>query len=207
MDNKTKKKFRNLLRLVGAIILGVLYIPHIVVYYLKPGLRSLIKSDLYKLSHQIEIGIKLPSVLMLLFFLHNNSYYRSLFYRRIGPIATLFIGWWRPAAKDFNIPYTTKVGEGFWFAHPYATVLNAESIGKNFRCIHCTTIGTKAGMNAVGGNRPVIGDNVSIGCHACIIGDVHIGNNVTIGAGAVVVKDVPDNCTVVGNPAHIIKQK
>jgi len=45
---------------------------------------------------------------------------------------------------------------------------------------------------------------VTIGCHACIIGGVHISNNVTIGAGTVVVKDVPDNAIVVGNPARII---
>lgn len=207
MENKTKKKYRDTLRLFGAIVFGVLYIPHIVVYYLKPGLRPLINSDLYKIEHQIKIGVRLPPLLLLLFFLHNNCYYRSLFYRRVGPIVNLLIGWWRPPAKDFIIPYGTKIGEGLWFAHPYATVLNAESIGKNFRCIHCTTMGTKAGMDAGGGNRPVIGDNVSIGCHACIIGDVHIGNNVTIGAGSVVIKDVPDNCIVAGNPARIIKKK
>ena len=62
-------------------------------------------------------------------------------------------------------------------------------------------------MKAKGGGRPVIGNNVSIGCHACIVGDVHIGNNVTIGAGSVVVKDVPDNCVVAGNPARVIKQR
>lgn len=28
-----------------------------------------------------------------------------------------------------------------------------------------------------------------------------------IGAGCVVVKNVPDNCTVVGNPAYIIQKK
>lgn len=57
------------------------------------------------------------------------------------------------------------------------------------------------------GKRPIIGDNVSIGCHACIIGGIHIGNNVTVGTGAVVVKDVPDNAIVAGNPANIIKFK
>ena len=74
-----------------------------------------------------------------------------------------------------------------WIAHPYATVINAESIGKNFSCIHCTTLGAKCE------DRPIIGDNVSLGANVTIIGKVHIGNNVTIGAGSVVVKDIPDN--------------
>lgn len=51
----------------------------------------------------------------------------------------------------------------------------------------------------------VIGDNVFIGTGAKILGNVHIGNNVRIGANAVVVKDVPDNCTVVGIPARIVR--
>lgn len=53
----------------------------------------------------------------------------------------------------------------------------------------------------------LIGNNVLIGAGAKIIGDVKIGNNVKIGANAVVTKDVPDNCTVVGVPAKIIKKK
>jgi acetyltransferase-like isoleucine patch superfamily enzyme len=35
---------------------------------------------------------------------------------------------------------------------------------------------------------------------------VVIGENAVVGAGSVVTKDVPDNCTVVGNPARIIKK-
>lgn len=46
----------------------------------------------------------------------------------------------------------------------------------------------------------VIGSNVTLF-------PVTIGKNSVVGAGAVVVRDVPDNCTVVGNPAEIIKRK
>lgn len=76
---------------------------------------------------------------------------------------------------------------------------NADSIGKNFKCLHCTTIGGK------NGKRPRIGDNVSCVCNVVIIGDVNVGNNVTIGTGCVVVKDVPDNAVIVGNPARVIR--
>ena len=52
---------------------------------------------------------------------------------------------------------------------------------------------------------PIIGDNVVIGTHAQIIGNVTIGNNSIVGAGAIVTHDVPDNVVVVGNPAKILK--
>lgn len=52
-----------------------------------------------------------------------------------------------------------------------------------------------------------IGDYTFIGTNAVILPKVSIGNNVIIGAGSVVTKDVPNNCTAVGIPAKIIKQK
>ena len=51
-----------------------------------------------------------------------------------------------------------------------------------------------------------IGDNVWIGGDVVILPGVTIGDNVTIGANTVVNKDVPSGCTVVGNPARIVKQ-
>jgi maltose O-acetyltransferase len=50
--------------------------------------------------------------------------------------------------------------------------------------------------------KPVsIGDDCWIGGSAVILPGVSIGNRCIVGAGAVVTKDVPDDTTVVGNPA------
>lgn len=51
----------------------------------------------------------------------------------------------------------------------------------------------------------VIGKNVWIGANATVLPGVTIGANSIIAAGAVVTKDVPENVTVGGVPAKVIK--
>lgn len=191
--NMNKRKIRALMRLLSSVLFGVLYIPHIIMGWNSQWVRS----DLKKLEYQIELS--LPVIFQLLFHLHNNRYYRCLFYHRIGPVKSALVQWYRPGDRYFTISYTTKIGESMWIAHPYSTIINAESIGANFSCIHNTTIG------ATEKGRPIIGNNVQLGAGVIVIGNVHIGNNVTIGAGSVVVKDIPDNCVAAGNPAKVIK--
>jgi len=51
-----------------------------------------------------------------------------------------------------------------------------------------------------------VSDGVHIGLGASIRQCIHIGRNVIVGAGAVVVSDVPDNATVAGVPARILRK-
>ena len=48
-------------------------------------------------------------------------------------------------------------------------------------------------------------EGTHIGAGSVVIPGVKIGKWCIIGAGSVIIKDVPDNCTVVGNPARVIK--
>ena len=198
MKTKIQKSIRDIIRLGFSLLFSIIYIPHFLCYFSNiRNCRNYLKQDMDCKKKQLNIN--LSGLLLLLYFLHNDSYFRSLFYYRIGPIASLLIEWYRPGNNTFTISKTTKIGSGISFAHPYSTILNAESIGDNFYFLHCTTLGKK------GTERPVIGNNVTLGAHVVIIGGVKIGNNVVIGAGSVVVKDIPDNCVAVGNPARVIK--
>ena len=163
------------------------------------GKKGIFKRDLSAAQRWGAPAYPLP--ILLIYLLHTDRYFRVLFYHRIGGVRAALINWYRPGDRYFKIRSDMHVGAGISFAHPYSTVLNAERIGENFRCLHCTTLG--AGSHGL----PIIGDNVFLGANVVVIGNVKIGNNVAVGAGSVVVKDIPDNSVVVGNPARIIKYK
>lgn len=52
-----------------------------------------------------------------------------------------------------------------------------------------------------------VGKSSFVGANAVIRQGINIGNNVIIGAGTVVIKDIPDNTTVIGNPARKLVKK
>lgn len=114
-------------------------------------------------------------------------------------IYLFFIQW----IMCIDVPDRIKVGPGFNVWHGMGLVIHPDVvIGNNFIVRHTTTIGQKR----VDQSPPIIGDNVDVGAHSIIVGNIRIGNNVTIGAATFVNKDVPDNCIVYGNPM-VIKQK
>ena len=194
-----KRKVRDILKLVSAIAFCPLYIMHFTL------LLTCNKESIYLLYKDIDIikkriNIQLGQKWVLLYLLHNDRWFRKLFYFRIGPGRALLCSWIRPGDPTFIIPYSTQIGGGLCYFHSYSTILNAKSIGENFSFVHGITLGKKGSL------RPIIGNNVSIGAGATLIGGIIIGDNSVIGAGSVVTKDVPPRSVVAGNPAHPIKK-
>ncbi|SDM67972.1 serine acetyltransferase [Siphonobacter aquaeclarae] len=102
-----------------------------------------------------------------------------------------------------EIPFNARIGKGLKVYHLQAIVINKDVvIGENCILRQSTTIGNRRDN----GGCPVIGNNVNIGAHVCILGEITIGDNVQIGAGSMVLSNIPPNSVVVGNPARILKQ-
>lgn len=101
----------------------------------------------------------------------------------------------------YTIPPNT-CGPGLKLNHWGTIVISPEArIGCNARINVCVNIGLKDGQ------APTIGDSVYIGPGAKLFGGIQIGNNVSIGANAVVNKSCPDDVTLVGVPARILRDQ
>ena len=96
-------------------------------------------------------------------------------------------------------------GPGFHMVHRgFRRVESMVSVGANCEILPMVLMGKK--KPDLTEFHISIGDNCYISTGVTILGPVTIGDNVIIAAGAVVTKDIPDNCTVAGVPAKIIKK-
>lgn len=96
-----------------------------------------------------------------------------------------------------------QIGRRFFIDHAMGVIIGETTIiGDDCTIYQCVTLGGTG--NEVGKRHPTLGNNVTVGVGAAVLGNIYIGDNSKIGGGAVVVKDVPPNCTVVGIPGHIV---
>jgi serine O-acetyltransferase len=95
------------------------------------------------------------------------------------------------------------IGSGFFIDHATGVVIGeTTSIGDDVTIYQGVTLG---GTSLERGKRhPTVGDRVTIGAGAKVLGPVTIGDHSRIGANAVVVRDVPPNAVVVGVPGQVI---
>ena len=98
-----------------------------------------------------------------------------------------------------------KIGKGLFIDHGMGVVIGETTeIGDNCTIYQNVTLGGTG--HEKGKRHPTLGDNVTIGAGAKVLGPFKVGDNSKVGAGSVVVSEVPENCTVVGVPAKIVKR-
>ncbi|MFE6649985.1 serine O-acetyltransferase [Nocardioides sp. NPDC057772] len=97
-----------------------------------------------------------------------------------------------------------RIGPGLALLHSVGVVVGGEVvIGRDARISQLTCIG-EPGRGARRQGMPTLGDHVTVGVGAVILGPLRIGDRAVVGAAAVVTKDVPAGAIVGGTPARVI---
>lgn len=105
-----------------------------------------------------------------------------------------------------DIHPAATIGHGVTFDHASGVVIGETArIGNNVLILHGVTLGGRG--DVCGDRHPIIGNDVTIGACAQVIGRIVVGDGAFVAAGSLVVKPVAPHTTVAGVPAKVINQK
>lgn len=169
--------------------------------------RTLLREDLEAARRHdpaarslIEVALAYPGVHALwVHRLTHRLWHRSLLLKLPARLISQFTRF----LTGIEIHPGAGLGRRMFIDHGMGVVIGETAqVGDDVVIFHGTTLG---GRSMVRGKRhPTVGDRVTIGTGAKVLGPVTIGDDVQIGANAVVVKDVPAGSVAVGIPAKVI---
>jgi serine O-acetyltransferase len=120
------------------------------------------------------------------------------------PLAPLAISYLARSVTGVEIHPGATIGEEFFIDHGSGVVIGETAeIGDSVTLYQGVTLGGTGFQR--GKRHPTVGDNVTIGSGAKLLGPIRVGDNAKVGANTVVIEDVPASSTVVGNPGHPVK--
>jgi serine O-acetyltransferase len=94
------------------------------------------------------------------------------------------------------------IGRRFFIDHGMGVVIGETAqIGDDVMIYHGVTLGGRS-LNQ-GKRHPTIGDRVTIGAGAKVLGPINVGADTAVGANAVVTRDIPRDSIATGIPAVI----
>ena len=108
------------------------------------------------------------------------------------------------AVTGVEIHPAAEIGKEFFIDHGAGVVIGETArIGDRVTLYQGVTLGGTGFQR--GKRHPTLGDNVTIGSGAKLLGPIAVGDGAKVGANTVVVEDVPPGATVVGNPGHPVR--
>jgi len=120
------------------------------------------------------------------------------------PLLPRLIAYLTRAVTGIEIHPAAQIGNEFFIDHGSGVVIGETAVIGN--CVTLYQGVTLGGTGFQRGKRhPTLGNNVTVGSGAKLLGPIAVGDGAKIGANTVVVEDVPPGATVVGNPGHPVK--
>lgn len=130
-------------------------------------------------------------------------------FRVLLPLFRLFHKW-NCGSAGMDLSWQANIGPGLAVTHGWGLVVSpGATIGKNCTLFHGATLGQADKISSDGVREtgfPVLEDDVWVGPHALVVGNVRVGRGSRILGGAFVTQDVPPRTMVGGNPAQILKR-
>lgn len=160
-------------------------------------LKAYKKNDPSVKTH-LEVLLLLPGPKAIFFHRLGHLFYKVGLYfiaRLISEISRFITG--------IEIHPGAKIGKNLVIDHGMGVVIGETAIiGSDCLIYHGVTLGGVA-ADATGRRHPKLGDRITIGAGAKILGAITLGNDVKVGAGAVVISDCSAGATMVGMPAKM----
>jgi serine O-acetyltransferase len=125
-----------------------------------------------------------------------------------APLSVLYRFLYRGVRDRYGIelPYTTRVGRRVVIEHHSGIVIHGYAeIGDDCVIRQGVTLGNRRSDRPL--DAPRLGNRVSVGAGAKILGLVLVGDDAQVGANAVVCNDLPAGSVAVGIPARVIRTR
>jgi serine O-acetyltransferase len=120
------------------------------------------------------------------------------------PVLPRVIAYMTRAVTGVEIHPAAVIGREFFIDHGAGVVIGETAvIGNRVTLYQGVTLGGTGFQR--GKRHPTLGDNVTVGSGAKLLGPIAVGDGAKVGANTVVVEDVPPGATVVGNPGHPVR--
>jgi serine O-acetyltransferase len=120
------------------------------------------------------------------------------------PVLPRAIAYGTRAVTGVEIHPAARIGREFFIDHGAGVVIGETAvIGDRVTLYQGVTLGGTGFQR--GKRHPTLGDNVTVGSGAKLLGPIDVGDGAKVGANTVVVEDVPPGATVVGNPGHPVR--
>src|SRR5579875_3111461 len=128
----------------------------------------------------------------------------SRLFRAGMPLPARLIATLTRSLTGIEIHPAAEIGPGLFIDHGMGVVIGETAeLGADVTIYQGVTLGGTG--FATGKRHPTVGDRVTIGSGAKLLGPITVGHDAKIGANTVVIHDVPPNSTVVGIPGHPVR--
>ncbi len=118
---------------------------------------------------------------------------------RLGRIVSQIVSLISLLVTGSEIHAQARIGPRLRIPHAVGIAVGAEVVaGEQLTLYGNTTLGAVS----LGGGFPSLGDRVTVGLNASVLGEVQIGSDVSVGAHALVIGDIADGHTAAGVPAR-----